>query len=130
MPEPGPAGPLPAGLVPATAARLVGTWVPVTLPKGAEPGASFVTFQANHHWSGSDGCNGGAGRWALGQGGSFRATSGPQTAIGCQGRPVPGWVAGAGVAAFNGSQLVLIQPEYEGPLAVLRPEEIYRLVRK
>ena len=59
--------PLAAGLTPATADTLLGTWVPVAYAVKTDP---HVTFAADGRWTGSDGCNGGDGRWAVGDAGS------------------------------------------------------------
>lgn len=89
---------LPQGLVPATAEDLEGKWVPVAYAVSTDP---HVLFEAGGTWTGSDGCNGGQGRWAVGEGGEFLATAGPSTLIGCEGAPVPSWVAQATSAGIN-----------------------------
>ncbi len=96
---------LPEGLTPATDAALAGKWVPVAYAVSTDP---HVLFEADGTWSGSDGCNGGQGRWAVGPEGEFLATSGPSTLIGCEGAPVPTWVANATVAGVNGDGWLLL----------------------
>lgn len=59
-------------------------------------------------WIGSDGCNGGSGRWAMGDGGELLVTAGPSTLIGCEGVGVPGLFAQSALAGFDGAELVLL----------------------
>jgi heat shock protein HslJ len=73
------------------ASALLGTWRPTSItgfPLDEAPAdRATITFNADGHWTGSDGCN------ALG--GKFKATAtkistydpGPQTAIGCNNVP-------------------------------------------
>lgn len=70
-----------------------------------------VEFAADGSWTGSDGCNGGEGRWAIGANGSFLATSGLSTLMYCDGAPVPSWVATAQRAGFDGNVLVLLDAD-------------------
>lgn len=93
----------PAGVRPAEAAELVGTWV---LPgeDGAGRNWPHATFGSDGTWFGSDGCNGQGGRWALAAG-ALLTGSGIQTAIGCENIAV---LSGAVLAAFDGETLVLI----------------------
>jgi hypothetical protein len=100
----------PAPLAPhlraATSQDLVGYWVPLD----DFPTRPFVEFDAGppRTWAGSDGCNGVGGVWRLGNGGWLLATSGPQTAIGCEGVPMSAWVSDAARAGFDGDELVLL----------------------
>jgi len=96
---------LPSRLTPATAATLTGTWVPAT---GAMPMNPHVTFEANGTSSGTDGCNSFSDRWVIGDGGRLLTTSGVSSLIGCDGAPIPEWVAVAQRAAFDGATLVLL----------------------
>ncbi len=96
---------LPIGLAPATAAMLEGKWVPVAYTVSTDPHA---LFEVDGTWTGSDGCNGGAGRWAVGADGEFLATSGPSTLIGCEGAPVPFWVSQATAAGINADGWLLL----------------------
>ena len=96
---------LPATLIPATAETLAGKWVPVAYSVSTDP---HVLFDADGTWTGSDGCNGGGGRWAIGSAGEFLATSGPSTLIGCEGAPVPSWVGQATSAGFNANDWLLL----------------------
>jgi hypothetical protein len=97
------AAPLPGGVTPAEQTALTGRWVPAS--GGA---AAYVEFKGDGTWTGSDGCNGNSGRWALGAGGTFLATSGPSTLIACDGAGIPGWLATAGQVGLADGQLVLL----------------------
>lgn len=92
------AAPLPISLVAATDDALTGRWVPVAYAVATDP---HVQFMKDGTWKGSDGCNRGGGRWTVGSDGEFLATSGPTTLIGCEGAPVPSWVAQATTAGFD-----------------------------
>lgn len=100
---------IPAGFEPA--GDLVGRWVVAekTSFVREEP---YVEFTADGRYIGSDGCNGGGGRWALGDDGSFIATNGPTTLVGCGGSPLPSWVSqassiGGGGGEADGDELTL-----------------------
>jgi heat shock protein HslJ len=95
---------LAAGLTAATADALLGTWVPVAYAVKTNP---HVTFGADGRWEGSDGCNGGGGRFAVGERGMLLTTAGPSTLIGCEGAPVPTWVAQATSAGVDRDWLLL-----------------------
>lgn len=101
----GPAAPVPAGLRPSGRDGLVGRWVPSGFTGATAPS---VDFRADGRWSGSDGCNGVGGTWTTGGDGSFLATSGPSTLIGCAGVDVGSQVSGARRAAFEGDTLVFL----------------------
>jgi hypothetical protein len=103
-----PAAALPEGLRPASAADLVGRWVPGDRPeaRGARP--PQVTFAVDGDWTGSDGCNGQGGQWLAGPAGSFLAVAGPQTLIGCANVDVGGWLTAASRAGIRGDELVLL----------------------
>jgi hypothetical protein len=96
---------LPSGLTPAMADSLLGKWIPVAYAVSTDP---HVVFDADGTWTGSDGCNGGGGRWVVGAAGEFLATSGPSTLIYCEGAPVPSWVAQATSAGFNVDEWLLL----------------------
>lgn len=96
---------LPSGVTPATEAALDGRWVPVAYVVATDP---HVLFEADGIWTGSDGCNGGSGRWLIGDEGEFLATSGPSTLIGCEGAPVPSWVSQATTAGINADGWLLL----------------------
>ena len=98
-----PAAALPAGLTPAGASALHGRWVPAR-----SPGRSYVEFQADGRWTGSDGCNGAGGRWVAGPGGAFLGTTGASTLIGCENVPVASWLADGRRAGLDGAVLVLV----------------------
>src|SRR5690554_6818188 len=82
---------------PATADALEGRWAPVE----KAPTDPHVEFGSDGTWIGSDGCNGGSGRWAVSGSGEFLATSGPSTLMWCEGAPVPSWVAQATAAGID-----------------------------
>lgn len=112
---------LPAGLTPAGAPSLIGRWVPADGAGAASPKPAGVTFAPDGHYTGSDGCNATAGRWAAGDGGLLLATSGPMTLMGCADMvAVPSWVGGAGRAGFDGPTLVLVDAS-GAELGRLRP---------
>jgi hypothetical protein len=94
--------PLPSALAPA--ADIAGRWVPASFRGATDP---HVVFEADGTWEGSDGCNGGAGRWVV-DGPFLLATSGVSTLIGCDGVAVPYWVSGARLVGADGDQLVLL----------------------
>jgi heat shock protein HslJ len=82
--------PLPSTATPVT--TLDGRWI----PSDASPGrAPYVEFDADHTWSGSDGCNGAGGRWLLGNDGLVLTTSGVSTLMGCENSSGPSWVGQA-----------------------------------
>jgi hypothetical protein len=103
-----PAAPLPTGLTPVSDADLVRRWVPSDGAGARVPRPPFVELRADGGWGGSDGCNGQGGRWVAGSAGSFLAVAGAQTAIGCNGVDVGGWLAGASRAGMAGDELVLL----------------------
>lgn len=89
---------LPSELEPATADALEGRWIPAEGDASTNP---HVEFGADGAWSGSDGCNGSSGCWAVGDGGEFLATAGVSTLIFCEGASVPSWVAQASTAGVD-----------------------------
>lgn len=102
------AAPMPEGVVPATSEALLGKWVPVAYQVQTDP---HVQFLSDGTWEGSDGCNGAQGRWAIGESADFLASSGPSTLIGCEGAPVPSWVAQAARAGVDGEWLLLFDQD-------------------
>jgi hypothetical protein len=96
--------PLPAGVTPVTADALLGTWLPVAYEVKTNP---HVTFTADGRWTGSDGCNAGGGRFVVGDAGMLLTTAGASTLIGCEGAPVPTWIAQAASAGFDKDWLLL-----------------------
>ena len=96
---------LPPEFTPATPDGLVGRWVPISPSGATDP---HVLFAADGTWTGSDGCNGGQGRWAADGHGALLATAGASTLIACEGAPVPSWVSEARVAAVDGGVLRLL----------------------
>lgn len=107
-----PAAPgVPDGLVAADGDMLVGRWTPLRPEGPAVPPEAHVAFAADGAWTGSDGCNGTAGRWAVGEGGLLLSTHGPSTEIGCDNVPVGGMLREARAAALDGDELVLLAPD-------------------
>ncbi|PRY67665.1 META domain-containing protein [Glaciihabitans tibetensis] len=96
---------VPPGLTPATGDELIGRWVPVAYSVSTGP---HVVFNADGTWTGSDGCNGGGGRWVADDAGAFLAAAGPSTLMGCEGAPVPYWVAQARSAVIDDGWLLLL----------------------
>jgi hypothetical protein len=104
------AAPLPAGLVGATPAQVLGHWV-----SAADPSArGFADLSPDGSWTGSDGANGQGGRWAAAADGKLVVVAGPQTAASC-GPPgcadVGDWFVSASRAAFDGATLVLLDAD-------------------
>ena len=89
--------PLGADFAPASVDALQGRWTPTE----KAPTDPHVEFNSDETWIGSDGCNGGSGRWTVADSGEFLATSGPSTLMWCEGAPVPTWVAQASAAGFD-----------------------------
>jgi hypothetical protein len=102
-----PAASVPANLRPAVRSDLIGRWVPAD---GGRWNAEqpFAEFATDGEWRGSDGCNGGSGRWTSGRAGALLATAGISTLIGCHGVPVPSWLGQTHRAGFDGDVLVLL----------------------
>ncbi len=96
---------LPEGSSPATPENLVGRWLPVAISGATDP---HVLFAADGTWTGSDGCNGGQGRWGADGAGGLLTTSGASTLMACDGAPVPFWVAEARLASVDGGVLRLL----------------------
>lgn len=103
-----PASPLPASLRPAGRSDLLGRWVPAGSGRQNAARASFAEFVSDGDWRGSDGCNGGSGRWVSGPAGTLLATAGAATLIFCDSPPVPSWLAQTYRAGFDGDVLVLL----------------------
>lgn len=95
---------LPGGLTSPSSDDLLGRWNPVGEGEGTD---AHVEFSADGTYTGKDGCNGSMGRWAVGEGGEWLATSGPSTLMWCEGAPVPTWVGQARRAGLDGAELVL-----------------------
>jgi hypothetical protein len=103
-----PAAPVPANLRSAVRSDLLGRWIPADGRRRNGNQEPFVAFAADGEWRGSDGCNGGAGRWGSGRAGALLATAGLSTLIACNGVPVPSWLAQTYRAGFDGDVLVLL----------------------
>lgn len=99
--------PLPAGATPATATTILGKWVPYPTRTYANGKTPYLEFDKDGTWTGSDGCNGSGGAWALVSGGELVSTSGPSTLIGCDGAPTGAWLAQARRAAISARILTL-----------------------
>ena len=99
--------PLPRGLEPATGRDVVGRWEPLD-HSSTDP---HVDFEEDGTWSGSDGCNGSGGAWALDDGGRLLATSGVHTLMACDGHGVPGAVTAAARAGLDAGLLVLVDQD-------------------
>ncbi|WP_193509930.1 META domain-containing protein [Cryobacterium sp. BB736] len=97
--------PLPSDLEPATVDAVVGRWLPIGAGEGTD---AFIEFAADGSYTGSDGCNGSQGRWAVGADGEWLATAGPSTLIACDGAPTAFWASGARHAGFDGEALVFV----------------------
>jgi heat shock protein HslJ len=119
------AAPLPTGLRAATAAEVVGLWVPSGAPLATNPS---IELAGDGTWRGSDGCNGAGGRWAVDVDGQFVIpTGGAMTAMGCDGAPLPELITTARRLAIDNGQLVLVDREgqaiarlaWGGPASVL-----------
>lgn len=93
----------PEGFAPAAADDLVGRWVPTTEYE-SDP---FLELADDGTWTGSDGCNGQNGRWALTADGGVLATAGPQTMIACDGESLGSMLAESSWAAVDGDTLTL-----------------------
>ncbi|WP_028279322.1 META domain-containing protein [Arthrobacter sp. H5] len=100
--------PLPAGLVPVTAAELVGRWIPVGGGISTDPHAAF---HSDTTWTGSDGCNGAQGRWVVDAEGVLLTTVGASTAIARDEVAVPSMVGQSQRAALDGQHLVLFDAD-------------------
>jgi hypothetical protein len=103
-----PASPSPANLRPSVGSDLLGRWVPADRRGRTAKERPFAEFGSDGEWRGSDGCNGGFGRWMSGPAGSLLITSGPSTLMLCDGVPVPSWLAQTYRAGFDGDVLVLV----------------------
>lgn len=100
----------PQGVQPAAVEDLLGRWVPTTTYE-TEP---FLEL-ADGIWTGSDGCNGLGGRWMLDEVGATLATSGPQTAMLCEGESLGSLLVESTWLVVVGDSLTF----YDGDGAVL-----------
>jgi len=92
----------PADVAPASFDAVLGRWLPV----GSFATEPFLELAADGTWTGSDGCNGLGGRWALAGDGSVLATSGPQTLMACDGANLGSALVGAAYLVVAGEELV------------------------
>jgi len=99
--------PLPDSEAAPTLEQLSGRWIPV----GKQDANTFLDFAADGTYSGSDGCNSTGGRYALGRRGRLLATTGPTTAVGCDGAPVNVWMSDAARFGLQSGELVLHNTE-------------------
>jgi hypothetical protein len=102
------AAPLPAGLLPADRTSLVGRWLPQSADAVQRPEQPMLELRADGTWTSSDGCNSSGGRWTAGDGGRVLATAGYSTLVGCTNVNVAGDLYDASRAAFDGTELVLL----------------------
>jgi hypothetical protein len=102
-----PSPPLPSGLRPANPEAIVGRWRTVGRQVGNRP--SYVQFNANGSWVGSDGCNGAAGRYAIDDSGRLITTDGGVNgAVGCSGTQAMYWAESTRRIGVDGHDLVLL----------------------
>jgi len=128
---------LPDGLPAATRTGLLGRWVPgASTRRGGGPGGGsgggpaqprwaprkgreaaavgrtpeqpFLELRADGSWTGSDGCNGLAGRWSIGGDGRLLALAAPTFAIGCNNVDLGSALVRAARVGFDGSSLILL----------------------
>ncbi|SDZ08637.1 META domain-containing protein [Herbiconiux ginsengi] len=90
---------------PATATDLVGAWV--TEESYDSPDVPFLDFADDGTWTGSDGCNGVEGEWAVAADGSLTVSAGMSTLIACDGAALPKMLTGAVLALIDGDSLLL-----------------------
>jgi heat shock protein HslJ len=90
---------------PATQADLVGAWV--TGESYDAPDVPFLDFADDGTWTGSDGCNGAQGEWAVAADGSLTVSAGPSTLIACDGAALPSMLTNAALALIDGDSLLL-----------------------
>lgn len=101
----GATGPGDPGPHPASAGDLTGgPWYPAD---GTAQGRAFAEFAADGSWTGSDGCNGQSGTWAIDDDGAFTGTAGMSTLIGCENVPFAYWIDDAVRAGIDGGDLLL-----------------------
>ena len=81
---------------------------------------SYLTFETNGTWSGSDGCNGSSGTYTLGPNGAFHMVDHVSTLIACRSvpAPIPYW---ATHAMISNGELVLAAPGRASHVAVYQP---------
>lgn len=94
----------PADLAPASYDAVLGRWVPATTYE-TEP---FLELVDDGTYTGSDGCNGTAGRWALAGDGSVLATTGMQTLMACDGESLAASLAQAAWLVVDGDRLAFV----------------------
>ena len=102
-----PAAPLPRDLAAVARDALVGRWV-IPADQKTRPRQPFVELRADGGWVGSDGCNFESGRWVAGPAGALLATTGPSTAMYCDGVSVGYWLFRTHRAGMDGDVLVLL----------------------
>jgi len=88
---------------------LLGRWTPVALPSSflRRRTLPFLHFAADGAWDGSDGCNYQNGRWSIDANGTFAATGGVSTLIGCNNVEVGHWLVDTRTVEINGDVLTL-----------------------
>jgi len=111
--------PLPAEYRAPMAVELLGIWSPPSFGIGRDqPNA---TFKADGSWSGSDGCNGVSGRWAVASGGDWAATAGGSTLVGCNGSDAASMVPRAQQVGLDGTALVFFDSHGKELTRLVRP---------
>ncbi|NQX27684.1 META domain-containing protein [Microbacteriaceae bacterium VKM Ac-2854] len=88
-----------------TADQLVGRWVTGT--EYDVPTVPFLLIADDGTWTGSDGCNGVQGEWAIDDAGDLTVEAGPSTLIFCEGVNLPQLFSEAVSARVDGGRLRL-----------------------
>ena len=89
--------------------ELVGRWI--TGVAYESPEVPFLLIADDGTWTGSDGCNGVQGEWAIDDEGALSVDAGPSTFIACDGVALPTIFAEASMAAIDGGRLRLFDDE-------------------
>ena len=89
--------------------ELVGRWI--TGVAYESPEVPFLLIADDWTWTGSDGCNGVQGEWAIDDEGALSVDAGPSTFIACDGVALPTIFAEASMAAIDGGRLRLFDDE-------------------
>jgi heat shock protein HslJ len=106
---------------PATAADLVGVWV--TGESYDSPDVPFLDFADDGTWTGSDGCNGAQGEWAVAADGSLSVSAGPSTLIACDGAALPSMLTTASLALIDDGSLALTDEDGSVVVTLIRAPE-------
>ncbi len=89
--------------------QVIGTWQLAGIDTNAATYGDrpIVRFDNDGSWTGSDGCNGLGGTWRVTEDGSFAASPGAQTLIGCHNVDYGGILADAARIEIHGDRLLL-----------------------